>query len=99
MADPPFIHISSSSFCSFVRTLDEQSAHKILRMEGSQIVHPLADTDPLDRNGQLRLDADGYAALCRAIQFRKHNAGNRRSLRKKLCLTNRILPGTCVKDE
>ena len=61
-------------------------------MEGAKVVHPLSDTNPFDWNRKLRLDSNGYTALGRPVQFRKHNTRNGGCLCKDFCLADRILP-------
>ena len=72
---------------------------EVLGVEGAQVLDALADADPLDRHGELALDADDDAALGRAVELRQHDACDRRSLGEELGLADGVLPRRRVEHE
>jgi len=54
----------------------EQGLHKGGFIEHLQVFYPFADPEVLDGNAELITDADGHAALGRAVKLGEHKGRN-----------------------
>src|SRR5437763_3871788 len=84
---------------ALVPSLREEGLDELVGVELDEVVGRLAEADQLDRNGQVRLDRQGDAALGRAVQLGQDNAGDPDRVGELPGLDQSVLAGGRVDHE